>query len=185
MRPSFRRVLSGFVGTLVFSTNSDADGIPFGAFDVPTVFFISKSDDRNRVDYGMRLDQRCDPVTAEPVFPYWREFERSPPVRTHSLGMFEWMAYGIAEQRVVRRTAIGSTTVVTLKQVRRPISITTHKDVSGRCAALGTMTIAGSEGAELVSVYVKLAGFLSVEYVKVVGKDPKTGLPVEERLHGR
>jgi len=41
------------------------------------------------------------------------------------------------------------------------------------------------EGAELVSVYVKLAGFLSVEYVKVVGKDPKTGLPVEERLHGR
>jgi len=61
VRPSFRRVLSGFVGTLVFSTNSDADGIPFGAFDVPTVFFISKSDDRNRVDYGMRLGPALRP----------------------------------------------------------------------------------------------------------------------------
>src|SRR5258708_30624688 len=102
VRTSFRRVLSGFVSTLVLSTNSDADGIPFGTFDVPTVFFISKSDDRNRVDYAMRLDPSCDPVTAEPVFPYWRGVERSPPLRTHSLGVFQGVAHGIRQQRGVR-----------------------------------------------------------------------------------
>jgi len=81
VRPSFRRVLSGFVGTLVFSTNSDADGIPFGAFDVPTVFFISKSDDsqprRLRHAAGPALRPR-DGRTGVSVL---REFERSPPVR--------------------------------------------------------------------------------------------------------
>ena len=30
---------------------------PFGRFDVRTVFYISKSDDHNRVDYGIHLDE--------------------------------------------------------------------------------------------------------------------------------
>jgi hypothetical protein len=47
-----------------------------------TLFFISKSDDENRVDYGMRLDSKCAPYGDESVFPYWREFEPLPPVRT-------------------------------------------------------------------------------------------------------
>jgi hypothetical protein len=179
---AFHPVLGCFLLATLVTTSSHADEVPFGRFDVPTVFFISKSDDHNRVDYGMRLDERCAPVTDAPLFPYWREFERSPPVRTHPLGMFEGFAYGVAEQRVTDRAADGSTVVVKLKQVGRPISIATHRQPGGPCTAVGTTTIAGIEGAQIVSVYVKLAGFMAVEYVQIFGKNPKTGQTLEERL---
>src|SRR6185369_7243989 len=80
----------------------------FGSNDVPTVFFISKSDDHNRVDYWMRLDARCQPVNDEAVTPYWREFEKAPPVVTHATGLLDGMAYGIAAQRVAKRSATES-----------------------------------------------------------------------------
>src|SRR5450432_4841953 len=88
---------------VVFFSPGDAraDAMQFGAHDIETVFFISKSDDRNRVDYGIRLNDHCAPVNDEAVFPYWREFENSPPVRTHSLGIFEYVPYGFSEQRLV------------------------------------------------------------------------------------
>src|SRR5215510_9294156 len=89
----------------------------FGANDLETLFFISKSDDKNRVDYGMRLDSRCAPSGEEPVFPYWREFEPPPPVRTKPMSAFSKMGYGISTQRVVRRTAAGGETTIKLKQV--------------------------------------------------------------------
>ena len=78
--------------------NGDPD---FGPNDVATVFFFSKSDDRNRVDYGLRLDATCMPVGEEPLFPYWREFESEPPgLKTHSLKFFEYAGYGVSEQRI-------------------------------------------------------------------------------------
>jgi hypothetical protein len=75
--------------------------VRFGANDLPTLFFIAKSDDRNRVDYGMRLDSRCAPYGDEPVFPYWREFEPPPPVRTRSMGSVvpSAMAMGVPATR--------------------------------------------------------------------------------------
>jgi hypothetical protein len=44
------------------------------------------------------------------------------------------------------------------------------------------MKIASVDYAELVSVFVKLSGPLSVEYLDVKGKNLKTGLPIHERL---
>jgi len=97
------------VAAVVVTTAGDAraDTIQFGSHDIETVFFISKSDDRNRVDYGMRLTEHCAPMNDDAVFPYWREFENSPPVRTHSLGMLEYVPYGFSEQRLVHRTLTG------------------------------------------------------------------------------
>ena len=59
-----------------------ADAVPFGAHDVATIFFISKSDDHNRVDYAIHLDAHCVPVHDDAMYFYWREFEKAPPVRT-------------------------------------------------------------------------------------------------------
>lgn len=41
--------------------------------------------------------------------------------------------------------------------------------------------IHGSE-AQLLSVYAKLAGLMSVEYIDVIGKSLETGAPVAERI---
>jgi hypothetical protein len=175
--------LSLVAGTLTGSARSARASEPrFGANDLETLFFISKSDDRNRVDYGMRLDDHCVPVGEEPVFPYWREFEPPPPVRTKPMGPFSKMGYGIATQRVLRRADAGGEHAIKLKQVDRVIYITTLRSASGRCSALVRTKIAGVEYAELTSVYVKLSGPLSVSYIDIKGKDLATGRHIEERL---
>lgn len=153
----------------------------FGVFDVPTVFFINKSDDGSRVDYGMRLDQNCRPANDEAIFPYWREFD-NPPVRTHGLKWIEYMAYGVSDQRLVSRSDSGSVYRVKLKQFTRPIVISTSRRQDGRCAATARMTIASLEGAELLSVFLKLGGFMSVDYAEIHGKHPQTGAPLVERV---
>jgi len=154
----------------------------FGANDIETLFFISKSDDRNRVDYGMRLDANCAPYGEEPVFPYWREFEPPPPVRTKPMSAFSKMGYGISTQRVVRRNAAGGETVIKLRQVGRAITITTSRAANGRCTALVRTTIAKVNNAELLSIFVKLSGPLSVAYIDIKGKNLVTAKLIEERL---
>jgi hypothetical protein len=154
----------------------------FGPRDIPTLFFIAKSDDRNRVDYGMHLDSHCAPAKEDAVFPYWREFEHSPPVRTHSLGMFEYLAYGVSRQETLRRSPAGSEYALKLKQVDRQIWVTVSKAEDGRCTALVRSTIAGIKYANLLSIYVKLSGPLSVAYVDVKGKNLETGQLIVERI---
>jgi hypothetical protein len=157
----------------------------FFPFDVRTVFYISKSDDRNRVDYGIHLDDRCAPYKDEAVFQYWREFENSPPVRIHTLGIFEYIPYGISEQRIISRTPTGGAVAIKLRQFSKsPIGIVTKKESDGHCSSQARTIINGKD-CELTYVYVKLArgGFVpSVDYVDVHGKDSDTGKDVEERL---
>jgi hypothetical protein len=44
------------------------------------------------------------------------------------------------------------------------------------------MTIAGVQSAQLLSVFVKLSGALSVDYIDIKGKDPTTGKAIQERM---
>lgn len=146
--------------------------------DIATVFFISKSDDRNRVDYGMRLDHNCVPL-ADAVFPYWHEFE--PKESTHALGAFEERAYGIDEQRLLSRRPDGAEYLIKLKQLDRPITISTFKEAD-RCIAVAHTKIDNVGTAEFVEAFAQLGGFLSVDYVEVRGRDPHTGARVAERI---
>jgi hypothetical protein len=183
--PSRLRIALGGLGLAAFllSSIASADEVHFGPHDIPTVFYISKSDDHNRVDYGMRLGDHCAAATKEAVFPYWREFEHAPPVRTHVLGMFEYFAYGISEQHAVRGAAGSNEYVLELKQFgQRPIWITSKLEPDGRCSVLARCAIGGVRFAELLSIYVKLAGPMKVEYVIVRGRDLATGTLLEERL---
>ena len=149
---------------------------------MPTVFFINKSDDHNRVDYGLRMDADCNPFGGEAVFQYWREFENAPPVRTHGLNMLERIAYGISDQHIVKHAPTRDEWLVRLKQLpTRPITITTQKLADGKCAASGRTTINGAE-ADLASVYVKLAGLMSVDYIEIHGKNRQTGADITERV---
>lgn len=154
----------------------------FGPYDIATLFFISKSDDRNRVDYGMRLDQSCTPSEKEAVFPYWREFENSPPVRTHPLKLIEYYPYGVATQRMISQSSTGSEYYVRLKRIHRDLYVRTSKGADGRCTATVRTTIAGQDSSELLSAYVKLRRPLSVEYVEIHGKSPQSGQPIDERV---
>ena len=153
----------------------------FGANDIPTVFFISKSDDHNRVDYSMRLDKNCQPLNDEAITPYWREFEQAPPVVTHAVGFLDRMAYGIAAQRVVSRSATESDYALRLKAVGRPIGITTRRGPSGKCVAV-TRTTIGGVTSELLSIHAKLSGPISVEYIDIKGRDLRNGKHVVERM---
>jgi hypothetical protein len=168
--------------TTVAASSAQASDPDFGPNDIPTVFFFSKSDDRNRVDYGLRLDASCQPVGDEPLFPYWREFE--PPVdppgsRTHSLKFFEYAAYGVSEQRIKKLEAKTEITVK-LKAYPREIVITVEKGPDGKCVVTPRSVIAGSPNVELVSAYIKLKSGWSVEYVEVKGR--RDGKGVAERL---
>ena len=160
-----------------------ASEVPFGASDIPTVFYISKSDDHNRVDYGMRLNSKCEPLNNDAVFPYWREFEHAPPVRTSPLGIFEYFGYGISEQRLVRAGKPDAAYQIRLKQFRqRPVWITTKRDDAGHCQAMARCTIGSVRFARLFSIYLKLAGPMSVEYIVLKGRNLETDQPVEERI---
>lgn len=159
-----------------------AGEVTFGPFDIQTVFFIDKSDDHNRVEYGLRLDASCVPVGKTPVFLYWREFEPPPPVRVKKSGMLDQVGYGIAEQRLIKQSAEGTVLYMELKQVRRPILVTIQKDANGRCTALPRMTIAGVPDVEFLSAHITLAGFLRVAHIDLLGRDSATAAAITERL---
>jgi hypothetical protein len=154
----------------------------FGPHDVQTVFFFSKSDDHNRVDYGLKLDEGCMPVGDEPLFPYWREFEEGGNgKRTHTLKFYEYAGYGVSDQQI-KKSGGRATIKVQLKALPREIIITTEKGADGKCVVTARAMIAKAPDIELLSCYIKLKTGWQVEYVDVKGKDPKTGAGISERL---
>ncbi|HVY46177.1 MAG TPA: DUF4833 domain-containing protein [Minicystis sp.] len=183
MVASLRNALAAVAALVAIASAASpaaADEIRFGANDVPTVFFINKSDDHNRVDYGIHLDASCAPVNDDAVFPYWREFEKAPPVRTHPISFIERVPYGFSQQKTLKRTPEGGEQLVVLKQFDRAIVVATKRD-GARCSAVARSTIKG-QVAQLLSVFAKLAGPISVDYIDVHGKDFATGAALLERI---
>lgn len=182
-RARFPSLLLGLCCLLLASsaTVADAAEMMFGPHDIETLFYIAKSDNRDRVDYGMRLDGMCRPVGEDAVFPYWRNLEHTPVTR-HALGFLARMAYGVSYQETARTTSSGADHGLRLKQVDRTIWVTTSRAADGRCTALVRSNIGGVENAELLSIYVKLGGPLSVDYVDVKGRDLATGQALFERM---
>lgn len=178
-----------FLGLLVCAlapTDAAAQDPQFGPHDIPTVFYISKSDDKNRVDYGIRLDDRCAPTVDEAVFQYWRHFE--PPndgTYTHKLSTMEYIPYGISEQRSLKKTPTGGIHVMKLRQFdKSPIAIITKKESDGHCSSTAHAMLDGKE-VELLYIYVKLGkgGITpSVEYIDVHAKDLDTGADIVTRM---
>ena len=155
----------------------------FGPNDVPTVFFVSKSDGEGQVDYGLRLDDACLPVGEEPVVPYWREYENFIYLGgTHPLSWLDRRAYGVADQRVVKRSAEGAELAIRLRPLSRELTISVSKGSDGKCRAVAHTTIGAVAAAEFTSAYIKLKSRMSVEYIELRGKHADTGETLTERL---
>lgn len=163
--------------------NTDPNLKPaFGPFDVQTVFYIAKSNDKDRVDYGMRLDEHCAPVADDAVFPYWRILQLGPPVRSHPLKFLQYFAYGVAKQHILDKGPGGGKYMIRLKQVDRDMLIVSKRDQDSHCVATAYTKIQSVDNARLDYVFAKVAGPMSVDYVDVHGTDPNSGQSLVERL---
>lgn len=157
------------LGVLSVAAIAYAD-VAFGANDVPTMFFIDKSDDSNRVDYGIRLDAACQPTSSNPVVVYWRVFENGTRGRsTHGLNIFEGPVYGVGSSRILESHQGGATLDVTIRAIssRR---LRVHVEASnGSCDAWVTTAIDGVD-ARLDRVHLTLGdGPGSLRFVDIYG----------------
>ena len=146
--------------TLGLVTTASAAAAP--EREIPSLFSIAKSSNKNQVHYALELDDACAPASATPVRPYWRMLERSPDA-TEPLLDREQRAYGIARQDVN-----GSQVRVVLRALpARPITIQTARAADGTCSATATVDI-GNASARLYDIYVKQSLF-GVDYLLLTG----------------
>jgi hypothetical protein len=168
--------LAALATLVAASAGADAAGTPRTLL----LFSISKSENKNQVQYAIRVDDRCEPVTTAPVFAYWRMLEKGPTV-TEPLLAHELDAYGIATQVTTRASDRDGVRLV-LRAVRaRPIAIELSRGESGECRALSTVAISGAP-AHLYDVYAKLKWPFGVEYLLLEGWSLDGTRVVREKL---
>ena len=177
MRRGARFVLWTIV---TFSASAAADS-RFGPNDVRTLFEIGKNLDRNVVQYGIRLDKDCVPVGDEPIYAYWRQFEKGPDV-TEDLNFLDKQGYGIKGEWVVKRDPAGSKVLMTLRATDRPIAVLVKKNDDGKCVA-DTIAKINGEQAHLERVFVHVAGFLKIDWIEIRGTSVASGKPAIERVN--
>lgn len=157
MKDAAKALLVGvmFVCMLVATSSASSDKT------IPSAIFVSKSENKNQVHYGIHVDDKCSFTSAAPVFPYWKMLERGPEA-TEPLLAREESAYGIASQRTT-----GDAVTVTLRALpARPITIRVARTESG-CVASAETTIDG-QTARLFNVHVAL-GFMHVDHLVITG----------------
>lgn len=130
--------------------------------EIPSAFFISKSENKNQVHYAVLVDESCRPVGNAPVRPYWRELERGPSVTSPLLDR-EQPAYGIASQAVTSGEVVLTLRALPARQLR----IETARAQDGTCAAWTHMTIA-TEPAQLYQIHVSQKLF-SIDSILLTG----------------
>jgi hypothetical protein len=177
--PTFR-ALTFIAPFALLGPSAVAKAVPsFGRHDVRTVFFIEKSDDRNRVDYGIHLDARCQPVGNEPVYAYWHRFEPNEPVYG-DLNIFDRQIYAITSQSVRTRSESGTWTEMRLAAFpRMRVLILTQRTEAG-CVARAQIPV-NDRPAFVDRVSVLLSGPNMVESVTFHGVDTQTSAPVSQR----
>jgi hypothetical protein len=134
---------------------------------VVPAFTIAKSENKNQVQYVIRLDERCIPVGPTPMSAFWRMLEAGP---THTAPILprEVRAYGLESQVVVATGPSGGQVRAVLKALPgRPVTIETSRGGDGQCRALSTAVIAGAP-AHLFNVYVHLK-WDGVDYLLLQG----------------
>ncbi len=153
--------------------------VTFGDHDVRTIFYISKSDDRNRVDYGIRLTAQCQPDGDEPVYAYWHRFEpRQSPFG--DLRGLDRRAYGIRRQTVSSRASNGSWIEMRIRGFSRErILILVQRGSDGTCHARAQVRI-DDRDAFLHHIFIQLAGPMRIQNVTLEGTDVQSGSPLRE-----
>jgi hypothetical protein len=168
--------------TFLLSLATRADFALAAESEIGAGFFISKSENKNQVHFAVKVDERCAPVGAAPVRPYWRVLERGPAV-TEPLSPLEQPAYGIARQTVTSREAGGAVQIV-LRAYPRAITLTTSATPRGECASVASTLIDGHH-AVLLDIHLVLRSFGVLDYMVLRGTSKGTGRPVREIVRAR
>jgi len=144
------------------------------------LFSISKSENRNVVQFAERLDASCAPVGDAPVFAYWRMLEHGPAA-TEPLLAREQPAYGIASQAVAARSGDGGAVRVVLRALpRAPLYVESRRSArTGACEASARTPIEGVE-ARLFNVHAVLRWPFGVAQLVVSGWSLADGRPVRD-----
>ncbi|MGH7439133.1 MAG: DUF4833 domain-containing protein [Polyangiaceae bacterium] len=141
---------------------------PAASTSVVPVFTISKSSNRNIVQYAVRVDAQCALAGNAPVVAYWKMLEKGPGA-TAPLLEREVPAYGMATARVLPPGDAAGQMRITLKAAPdRTILIETTRQPGGGCLALATTTISGAPG-HLFDVYVRLNWLSEVDCLLLEG----------------
>ena len=169
------------IGAATLHARAAGEPAPIPSWHEVPLFSISKSENKNQVQYVVKTDEACVPAPGTPIHAYWRMFEQGA-TRTAPLLDRELPAYGILSQQVLERGVTGGNAHLTLRAMpSRPIRVETSRMSDGTCQAWSTVTIAG-EPAHLYNVHVKLRWPIGVDYVLLQGWSMDGKRVVSERL---
>lgn len=177
----FRWLLFVAALTLALPPAGSALAQSFGATDIETVFYVDKSDDRNRVDYGMRVGADCQPRGESPMFAYWRRFEPGQEP-LGELNAMDRRVYGIQSQDVSTRSPTGSWVEMRLAGLPESrILVLIVPRSGGSCTARARSDVRGVE-LILDHIHVQLGGLIGIDFVTVVGEEIGSGRQRRIRL---
>ena len=117
--------------------------------EIPNALVITKSSNRNQVNYAVQVDEACVPSGHTPVRPYWRMLERSADA-TEPLVESELRAFGVQRQDI----DASGVNLILRGMPARAITIRTWRGPDGRCTSSANMMIAGVP-ARVTNVYVR------------------------------
>ncbi|MFO0675348.1 MAG: DUF4833 domain-containing protein [Polyangiaceae bacterium] len=147
--------------------------------DLPSVFFVSKNENKNEVHYGLHLDAKCRPVGKAPLFAYWRMKEKGPAV-TEPLLTRELAGYGLGAQRVESREDASLVTFTVRALPERPILLEV-KEIDGTCSATPWIVI-GEGTAHLANIHVNVSWPFGIGSVVLRGTKKGDGTNVSETI---
>jgi hypothetical protein len=147
---------------------------------VHSIFRVEKSENRNQVHYGARIDDACRPLGTNPVYAYWRMRERGP-TSAEALLSHEEAAYGVHPQQVVSRTSRGGAVRVQLRAwPERPLNIELFRNAAG-CAARALLDTA-RHTIVLQSIYIEIGFLFAIKSAMVRGVRASDGRAFEHIL---
>lgn len=149
---------------------AESAGPAVGPRGTDSTFFISRSENRNQVHYGVRVGADCRPVGSSPVYVYWRMLEKGDSETEPLLGI-EGPVYGVEEGQQVVSTPEGWRVRVKLRSFPdRQIEIAVSRE-NGVCATRAWTTVGGTV-SQLDSIYVKTHWPFGIDYIRISGVGP-------------
>jgi hypothetical protein len=98
-----------------------------------SLFTISKSENKNQVQYALKVDTQCSPAPSQPIYAYWRMNEWGPGRTAPLLGR-ELPAYGVLDQKVLEKESGGGKVWLAIRAVpSHPVLAETNLTSGGAC----------------------------------------------------
>jgi len=153
--------------------------VPRDLYDPTSVFLVAKSENKNQVHYGVKLDEACNVVGTNPLYGYWRMLEKKGEIEP--ILSREVRAYGLDPAQRIEKAGDATTIYARLNAIPDRLLRVTVVRTAGRCQAQATMSIAGTD-AHLRLIYIRLAWPFGVDYVLLRGSRMADGHSVEEKI---